>query len=324
MLDFGLAKALNPRPATAPRAPVPPASTRPRSRAPQPSRASILGTAAYMAPEQARGLAVDKRTDIWAFGVVVYEMLTGRRPFEGRRISDTHRGRAAQEIDWSQLPAETPHELRALLRRCLERDPKNRLHDAADARLIIADVERGGPADEGRRRPSGAWKLWLGVAAVALAAAIAGAVSGARLVTTSSPAAGRSNPIVRFAIDPPPEVMSVSNVTVADDGRFVVYEAQVEGEFAALHAAAGRLDSQPLAGTEGARGRSPRPMARGSGSSATGRSSRCRLAGGDALACATCKAAPARRGWPTGGSSFRGPGWRGCRSSPPTAARRRS
>ncbi len=100
----------------------------------------ILGTAAYMAPEQARGAAVDKRADIWAFGVVLYEMLTGRSLFAGPTVSDTLAGVLKTEIDWRALPSETPTEIRRLLRRCLERNPKERLHDIADARIVLAEV----------------------------------------------------------------------------------------------------------------------------------------------------------------------------------------
>src|SRR5499426_1423439 len=89
----------------------------------------ILGTAAYMSPEQARGRAVDRRADIWAFGVVLFEMLTGRRLFEGEDVSDVLAAVLRQQPDWSALPAETPASVRRLLRRCLERDPKKRLRD---------------------------------------------------------------------------------------------------------------------------------------------------------------------------------------------------
>jgi eukaryotic-like serine/threonine-protein kinase len=84
----------------------------------------ILGTAAYMAPEQAKGQPVDRRADIWAFGVVLYEMLTGRRPFTGEDALDAMVGDAAREPDWSALPAGTPPRSRRLLRRCLEKDPR--------------------------------------------------------------------------------------------------------------------------------------------------------------------------------------------------------
>ncbi len=103
----------------------------------------ILGTAAYMAPEQARGVAVDKRADIWAFGVVLYEMLTGRRLFAGETVTDTLAGVLKTEIDFGALPAATPAAIRRLLRRCLERNPKNRLHDIADARIVLEELASG-------------------------------------------------------------------------------------------------------------------------------------------------------------------------------------
>src|SRR4029453_15962158 len=108
-----------------------------------------------MAPEQARGLAVDERADIWALGVVIYEMLTGFRPFEGKSSSDTLAAGLRQKIHWAQLPHDPPDELRRLLRRCLQRDPKNRLHDAADARLILAEMESDYVAGRVGGRPRG-------------------------------------------------------------------------------------------------------------------------------------------------------------------------
>ncbi len=108
----------------------------------------ILGTAAYMSPEQARGQGVDKRADIWAFGVVLYEMLTGRSLFSADTVSDTLAGVLKSEIDLGRLPASTPPSIRRLLRRCLERNPKNRLHDIADARIVIDEV-LSGRSDEG-------------------------------------------------------------------------------------------------------------------------------------------------------------------------------
>ena len=100
----------------------------------------ILGTAAYMSPEQARGQAVDKRTDIWAFGCVLYEMLTGRAAFAGDDVSDTLAAILEREPDWTALPAATPPLIRRLLRRCLEKDRTRRLADIADARLEIDDA----------------------------------------------------------------------------------------------------------------------------------------------------------------------------------------
>ena len=107
----------------------------------------ILGTAAYMSPEQARGKVVDKRTDIWAFGCVLYEMLTGLRPFGGDDVTDTIAAVVRADPDWSKLPADTPTAVRRLLRRCLEKDRIRRLPDAADARLEIDEALHPAPSD---------------------------------------------------------------------------------------------------------------------------------------------------------------------------------
>ena len=106
----------------------------------------ILGTAAYMAPEQARGRIVDKRVDIWAFGLVLYEMLTGRAAFAGDTITDIIAAVVTREPDWTALPATTPASIRRLLTRCLEKDPKRRLRDIGDARLEIEEAIERGPA----------------------------------------------------------------------------------------------------------------------------------------------------------------------------------
>ena len=98
----------------------------------------LLGTAAYMAPEQARGKPVDKRADVWAFGAVLFEMLAGRKLFEGETITDVLAAVVRQEIDWNALPAATPPRIRGLLRRCLERDPRLRLRDIGEARIALA------------------------------------------------------------------------------------------------------------------------------------------------------------------------------------------
>jgi len=111
----------------------------------------ILGTAAYMSPEQARGKPLDKRTDIWSFGCVLYEMLTGKVAFEGETVSDTLASILKEEPDWSLLPGDTPPLARSVLQRCLRKDPNRRLHDAADARIEIEEVlaRPGGEAFSG-------------------------------------------------------------------------------------------------------------------------------------------------------------------------------
>ena len=110
----------------------------------------ILGTAAYMSPEQATGSAADKRADIWAFGVVLWEMLTGRRIFEGETVSHTLAFVITKEPDWNALPANTPPSIRRLLRRCLEKDRKRRLPDIASAQMEIDDALTTS-VDRGRR-----------------------------------------------------------------------------------------------------------------------------------------------------------------------------
>ena len=135
VLDFGLAKAVG-HPETRSGQPEPGAAHHHVSRA-MTQAGMVLGTAAYMAPEQARGHAVDRRADIWAFGCVLFEMLTGRRAFGGDEVADTIAAVVRGEPDWAVLPGDTPASIRRLLRRCLEKDRKRRLADAADARLEI-------------------------------------------------------------------------------------------------------------------------------------------------------------------------------------------
>jgi eukaryotic-like serine/threonine-protein kinase len=131
VLDFGLAKAL----AFEGASPDSPTLTATATQA-----GIVIGTAAYMSPEQARGKSVDKRSDIWSFGAVLYEMLTGRRCFEGETVSDTLAAVLRADIDWTALPRDTPPSVRRVLQRCLERDPKLRLHDVADARLEMDET----------------------------------------------------------------------------------------------------------------------------------------------------------------------------------------
>jgi len=136
VLDFGLAKALE-RVVADVNATASPTITSP---AMMTGVGVLLGTAAYMSPEQARGRTADKRSDIWAFGCVLYEMLAGKRAFGGEDVSDTLAAVLRAEPDWSSLSRAVPMALRRLLRRCLTKDPRERLHDAADVRLDIRDA----------------------------------------------------------------------------------------------------------------------------------------------------------------------------------------
>ncbi|MEZ5331871.1 MAG: protein kinase [Thermoanaerobaculia bacterium] len=201
VLDFGLAKAMDPGGASGAASAAELAAS-PTLTLGATVQGVILGTAAYMAPEQAKGGAVDKRADIWAFGVVLYEMLTGRRLFDAPTVPETLAEVLTRTPDLSRLPAATPTALRRLLRRCLERSPKDRLHDIADARIVLDDLLSGRiAAEEPRAAPdeaSGAprgtpWAARLGWAAAGLAV---GALAVLTLKPVSEPPSA-DPPVVR-------------------------------------------------------------------------------------------------------------------------------
>ena len=207
VLDFGLAKALEGDAALSGSASdlssptVPPTLTSPVITGALTGMNVILGTAAYMAPEQARGQAVDKRADIWAFGVVLFEMLTRHRLFSGETVSDTLAAVLKTDPPWEKLPADTPPRIRRLLRYCLARNPKERLRDIGDARLVLCEVLDGEDPDEPVAAGAGAAPVaagpgrpWLLPAAVLLAAAIAAAATW--LLGPSAP----EPPLRKFAI----------------------------------------------------------------------------------------------------------------------------
>jgi serine/threonine protein kinase len=150
VLDFGLAKAMEAPPAASLNAMNSPTLSMHATQA-----GIILGTAAYMSPEQAAGKAADKRSDLWAFGVVVMEMLTGRPVFTGETMSHVLASVLKSEPDWTTLPASTPAPIRRLLRRCLDKDRKRRLADAADARLEVDEALRAPTGDRPWHSPNG-------------------------------------------------------------------------------------------------------------------------------------------------------------------------
>ena len=174
VLDFGLAKAGDPAGGTASSQ----VSNSPTMTAGATGMGVLLGTAAYMAPEQARGRAVDKRADIWAFGVILFELLSGRRLFEGETVSDTLAAVLRQDIEWSRLPAATPPSLVTLLRRCLERDPKKRLRDIGDARFALDEAERPAAAPVIANARPDARLAWIVAAVATLALVVVMATRG--------------------------------------------------------------------------------------------------------------------------------------------------
>jgi serine/threonine-protein kinase len=172
LLDFGLARAFSPDGAAPSLSDESPTISAVMSR-----EDVILGTAAYMSPEQARGRLVDRRSDIWSFGLVLFEMLTGRRVFEGETTSDLIAGVLRQDIPWERLPADTPSHVRALLERCLTRDPRERLRDIGEARIALTHPPTP-PKPATRARP--ALARWGVPAALALLLALALAWLAAR------------------------------------------------------------------------------------------------------------------------------------------------
>ena len=184
VLDFGLAKALEPTTISGSDVTASPTITSPALT----RMGVILGTAAYMSPEAARGRAADKRSDVWAFGCVLFEMLTGRRLFEGETISDTLASVLKTDPDWTRLPAETPASIRRLLRRCLEKDRTRRLDSAAAARLEIDDALAAPAADSLPVVTPPRMRAWpMGLALVGSGALVAALISWA--LTPRAPSA---------------------------------------------------------------------------------------------------------------------------------------
>jgi len=205
----------------------------------------LLGTAGYMSPEQARGKPVDKRTDIWALGVVLFEMLTGKRLFHGETVSDTLAAVLKTEPDWAALPADTPWLLKRLLRRCLEKNRSERLHDAADVRLELQDTltTRDEVLSDSRRSRS---RVTVAVGALVVGLAFGVAIMSRWLEREPEPP-------IRFSMEVPEINMGGRQVTLSQDGRSLALGGRLPSQV--FHLSLGALDEEapsPIAG-----GRSP-------------------------------------------------------------------
>ena len=250
ILDFGLAKAFEAEP------PVTDMSQSPTLTEEMTRAGVILGTAAYMSPEQAKGEAVDKRADIFAFGAVLYELLTGTRAFEGETVTDTLASILARDPNWSALPDTTPWRIKELLQDCLQKEVHNRVHDVSQLRIQIKRA-----LEEPTESPTGVasavqpvQQRWaLGVALV-LGAVVAG-LAVWLLIQPSSPEQTPN----RFVIRPLPPTrltnLAGREVAISPDGKHLVYLANVGGTNNTLYLRS--LDDfvdRPIPGTEGAAG----------------------------------------------------------------------
>ena len=238
VLDFGLAKALAQEAGTGGISGVD-ALTR---------EGVVAGTPAYMSPEQAQGQRVDERSDVWAFGCVLYEMLTARPAFGRPTLAETVAAVLEHDPDWQRLPAHVPDGIRRLLRRCLDKDPRRRLHHIADARIEIEDAARGSAATESaptidsRRR-----ERVLGVSTGVLALALAAALGALLLRSPSEPSELRVVEITTpWTADP-------FSFAISPDGRRLAFVADRGGQPALWVRSLGAANAQALPGTEGAR-----------------------------------------------------------------------
>jgi len=251
VLDFGLAKAFEPEMGS------PDASQSPTLSARATQAGVILGTAAYMSPEQARGKRVDRRTDIWAFGAVLYEMLTGRRAFVGGDVTETLAEVIKSEPDWSRLPAATPVAIHRLLRRSLEKRAERRLRDIGDARLELGESGTDSAVPVTREETARA-PIWLGAAAGMIAG-----LSLAWIVALSSrpPDVAGSGIRSAMAVDLPVEAplapvpplgIDSPKVALSPDGTRIVYVGGTEDGTALYLRNVYSYDIEPIPGTNGA------------------------------------------------------------------------
>jgi len=310
VLDFGLAKALDPLTAALSSDPShSPTLLHSPTITHATQRGLILGTAAYMAPEQARGKPVDKRADIWAFGVVLWEMLAGRRLFDGATTSDVLAAVLRDEPDLRALPAELSSVARHVIARCLEKDPRRRFRDIGDVRLELEMSGRGDPAPIAvpAAAPRARRALVLAAAGAVVLAAAGGVLAG-RLLRSGSPAATDG---IRMNLAPPPGVQWVWNPALDPNGTSVVYLGYDEGRSRLYLQRFDEFDPRPLEGTEGASSPFVSPDGRWIGFDRGGRLFKVSPTGGDALALTGATAQGPGACWGDDGSIVYSSSWLG-------------
>ncbi len=249
VLDFGLAKALDTTPEGDP-------SQSPTLTAAATQMGVILGTAAYMSPEQAKGKLADKRVDIWAFGVVLLEMLTGERPFGGDDVSDTLAAVLRADVDWSQVSRTLPPSLARLVRRCLERNPQRRLRDIGEARVVVDDLFVGAVDDLSSVDPvPGSPRLGRDRTTWAVAGGLVGVVVASVLLLDLGEDPGANpQPTQRFLVTAPRVAAVAMHTAISPDGQRIVYSGLGEaGTRFLFEHRLDRFETEPIRGTEDAR-----------------------------------------------------------------------
>jgi serine/threonine-protein kinase len=244
VLDFGLAKALEVDPSSLD------ISTSPTISRMATQQGVLLGTAAYMSPEQAKGRSVDRRADIWSFGCVLYEMLTGKIAFPGESVTDTLATVIRAEPDWSHLPAATPPHVRVLLRRCLQKDVHQRLQAIGDARIALEEVLTGSVPSPTVSAPL--WRRAFPWAAGLLALAIT-----ALVVWNPRPSHSPPQPITRTVIDLPLgqrlSELGYPALALSPDGSHLAYVAATQSSAQQIYLRAmDSTEAKPIPETEGA------------------------------------------------------------------------
>ena len=248
ILDFGLAKALS-RDSTADLTAASPTLT-----ASGTGEGVILGTAAFMSPEQARGKEIDKRTDIWAFGCVLYDMLVGSTPFAAETLSDTIVAILTREPDWSRLPPDTPPAARRLLQRCLQKDASRRLRDIGDAKLDLEEASGWKPStEETQKKPTSDRRQ---PALTIVAALMLGAALSAAAMWALRPATVAPRPTAHFAVTLSENEavgdLDFPAVAISPHDTHIVYVAKRGGRSQLFVRTLGSLETRSLSGTEGA------------------------------------------------------------------------
>jgi eukaryotic-like serine/threonine-protein kinase len=250
VLDFGLAKALEPTGALSSSQSMSPTITTPAMT----QAGMILGTAAYMSPEQARGRATDRRSDVWAFGAVLYEMLTGRRAFPGEDVTDTIAAVVRSEPDWAALGAEVPARVQRVLRLCLQKSPQQRVGDIAAIRLALDGAfETAAPQASPTReaeRPAARRML------MPVAAGVAATILLAGLAAWTPWPAPEPRRVSRFEITTPPEApprmaLGYSDLAISPDGSRIAYASGAgQGNARAWLREIDQLDATELRGSD--------------------------------------------------------------------------